>query len=278
MNKPRYIILIRHGESESNKDLQKLLSIPFHKIGLTNTGKEQSYWIGCKLLKFLTDTLYPSNKFDIAFHVSPYLSTRETLKCILKIIDKYNDLATIFQDEDSLMTKRSTTQIIFDPCKKRKWATWPPRDYIQQDTFVNYHIREDPRLREQDIGNSTDLNHIEDLMNVRLNYGKFFYRFPQGENASDVLDRVASFQTSLFRTFNKPSMIKDNRESICVLISHEIFIKAFLMRWFNWTVEEFEQLDPIENGDLIIMELDQAGNRYTLKTEMKKTPFININT
>jgi len=53
-------------------------------------------------------------------------------------------------------------------------------------------VREECRIREQDFGNFQ----VQDRMNVikeaRQRFGRFFYRFPEGESAADVFDRVSS--------------------------------------------------------------------------------------
>ncbi len=79
----------------------------------------------------------------------------------------------------------------FFPCTKRKLAIWPSRDQITENKIshnkiINYQVREDPRLREQDIGNISNINNMKDLMNICDGYGEFFRRFTQGENAAAV--------------------------------------------------------------------------------------------
>lgn len=56
-----------------------------------------------------------------------------------------------------------------------------------------------------------------------------------------------------------------------VIISHDLAIKAFLMRWYHWEVEEFDRLDTPDNCDIIQMDL-QENNRYKLITELKRNP------
>lgn len=274
--KPKLIILIRHGQSQSNKDQSILLTVPNHKIGLTDLGIKQSYQTASNLLNILNSVSPPSKPTQITFHSSPYQSTRQTLRCILQTIDTYNN-------NNPLQTKNINNchlLEIFNPCKKRKNAFWKRErttpsnntnnNNTNDDQFI-YEIKEDPRLREQDIGNFIDINQINDILTIRQNYGQFFYRFPQGENASDVYDRVSNFQESFFRSFHgKNGDRGDNKDNndIRIIISHEIFIKVFLMKWFHWTFEEFDNLNDILNGQIILMELDQKSNRYILKSNI----------
>ncbi|TYH40815.1 hypothetical protein ES332_D12G272800v1 [Gossypium tomentosum] len=51
-------------------------------------------------------------------------------------------------------------------------------------------MREEPRIREQDFGNFQDREKMRLDKALRLRYGRFFYRFPNGESAADVYDRI----------------------------------------------------------------------------------------
>ncbi|KAF4401684.1 hypothetical protein G4B88_000732, partial [Cannabis sativa] len=51
-------------------------------------------------------------------------------------------------------------------------------------------FREEPRLREQDFGNFQDREKMRHEKTLRTLYGRFFFRFPNGESAADVYDRI----------------------------------------------------------------------------------------
>lgn len=53
-------------------------------------------------------------------------------------------------------------------------------------------VREEPRIREQDFGNFQNNNQMKAVKEIRQRFGRFFYRFPEGESAADVFDRVTS--------------------------------------------------------------------------------------
>ncbi|HSK11849.1 MAG TPA: histidine phosphatase family protein, partial [Phnomibacter sp.] len=55
-----------------------------------------------------------------------------------------------------------------------------------------------------------------------------------------------------------------------VLVTHGMTLRMFLMRWFRWTIEEFETLRNPRNGDIVVMELDETTNKYKLVTELKR--------
>lgn len=47
-----------------------------------------------------------------------------------------------------------------------------------------------------------------------------------------------------------------------VIVSHGVTLRVFLMRWYKWTVEQFEGLNNLGNGDMIVMEKGYGG-RYS---------------
>lgn len=50
-------------------------------------------------------------------------------------------------------------------------------------------LQEEVQLREQDFGNFQDAALKAAEKSERLKYGRFFYRFPNGESGADVYDR-----------------------------------------------------------------------------------------
>ena len=55
------------------------------------------------------------------------------------------------------------------------------------------------QLREQDWGNFQEATEQVRLYAERLAYGRFFYRFPDGESAADVYDRLTMSQDHFVR-------------------------------------------------------------------------------
>jgi broad specificity phosphatase PhoE len=119
-------------------------------------------------------------------------------------------------------------------------------------------VREEPRLREQDWGNWQDRDDVRLQKTYRDTYGHFFYRFAQGESGADVYDRTGAFIDSLHRSFGDP----DSPPNV-LLVTHGLTMRLLCMRWFHWTVEEFESLVNPDNGETRVLELGADG-RYTL--------------
>lgn len=128
-------------------------------------------------------------------------------------------------------------------------------------------VREEPRIREQDFGNFQDAT-MRELKRERVGFGRFFYRFPNGESAADVYDRVTSFRETLrndihFGRFNCDARGCRTEDCTIVIVTHGLTLRVFLMRWYKWTTEMFSRLRNPGNAELVIMERG-AGGRYTM--------------
>ncbi|KAL9267773.1 Reticulon-like protein [Drosera capensis] len=76
----------------------------------------------------------------------------------------------------------------------------------------------------------------------RALYGRFFCRFPDGESAADVYDRITGFRETL-RADIDPGRFQllhqRNPNLNVVIVSHGLTLGIFLMRWYKWTVSQF---------------------------------------
>lgn len=50
-----------------------------------------------------------------------------------------------------------------------------------------------------------------------------------------------------------------------VIVSHGLTLRVFLMRWYKWTVEQFEGLNNFSNGGMLVMQTG-CGGRCTTST------------
>ncbi|TDZ66035.1 Broad-range acid phosphatase DET1 [Colletotrichum trifolii] len=222
MAKPRLIILIRHAQSEGNKNRDIHQTIPDHRVKLTQDGWQQAYEAGRRLRKLLRadDTLH--------FFTSPYRRTRETTEGILSTLTS--------DEEDPSPFKRS-----------------------------NIKVYEEPRLREQDFGNFQPCSaEMERMWQERADYGHFFYRIPNGESAADAYDRVSGFNESLWRQFGESDFA-----SVCVLVTHGLMSRVFLMKWYHFTVEYFEDLRNVNHCEFLIMRKQDDSGKYILENKLR---------
>ncbi|PHH83802.1 hypothetical protein CDD83_2927 [Cordyceps sp. RAO-2017] len=221
MAKPRLIIVIRHAQSEGNKNREIHQTIPDHRVKLTSEGWAQANEAGRRLRRLLRpdDTLQ--------FFTSPYRRTRETTQGIL---------ATLTSD------------------------TPEPSSFRRSDIKV----WEEPRLREQDFGNFQPCSaEMERMWQERADYGHFFYRIPNGESAADAYDRISGFNESLWRQFEE-----EDFASVCVLVTHGLMSRVFLMKWYHFTVEYFEDLRNIDHCEFLTMRKEDNG-KYLLENKLR---------
>lgn len=121
---------------------------------------------------------------------------------------------------------------------------------------------EDPRLREQEWGNYREKELALKIKKERARFGTFFYRMPYGESGADVYDRISTFLETLHRDFTK-DWFPEN----VIIVSHGLAIKAFLMRWLHWSVEEFENMKNPDNCEII--HLERRVQSWFLLTKIK---------
>ncbi|QSS52664.1 phosphoglycerate mutase [Histoplasma capsulatum var. duboisii H88] len=222
MGKPRLIILIRHAQSEGNKNREIHQSIPDHRVKLTQEGQKQALEAGRRLRALLRpeDTLH--------FFTSPYCRTRETTEGILKSLTSDDPSPSPF-----------------------------PRNTIK--------VYEEPRLREQDFGNFQPCSaEMERMWQERADYGHFFYRIPNGESAADAYDRISGFNESLWRLFGEESFA-----SVCVLVTHGLMTRIFLMKWYHFSVEYFEDLRNVNHCEFVIMKKNDDDGKYVLQNNLR---------
>lgn len=128
-------------------------------------------------------------------------------------------------------------------------------------------VREECRVREQDFGNFQDAQKMKQLKEIRNQFGRFFFRFPEGESGADVYDRVSSFLESMWRDIDMQRFRHEGEgeeeELNLMIVSHGLAIRIFLMRWFRWTVEQFERLKNPKNCEFRVMQLGDGGE-YSL--------------
>lgn len=124
-------------------------------------------------------------------------------------------------------------------------------------------VREEPRMREQDFGNFQD-HTMRDLKKERARFGRFFFRFPNGESAADVYDRVTSFRETLrndinFGRYNCDVLGCRTDDCTVVIVTHGLTLRIFLMRWYKWTTEMFDVVHNPGNAELVVRTRAPCG-------------------
>lgn len=122
---------------------------------------------------------------------------------------------------------------------------------------------EDPRIRELDWGHLRHPDDNEEIIIERNDFSTFYYRIPDGESGADVYDRVSTFLETMYRDFDKTDYPEN-----CLIVTHGMTLRLFLMRWFHLSVEEFENLRNPTNCQVVIMEKNDS-EKYELISTLK---------
>ncbi len=125
----------------------------------------------------------------------------------------------------------------------------------KKKTFYDY------RLREQEFGNL----HLYDIPNhlKRIWVGRFYYRFNNGENGADVIERLNSFYNDLIKNTEFDKEKYDNY----VFVIHSVIMRLMLKFLTNMTIEDYQQLKNPLNCGFWILEKDFKNRKYNLKKD-----------
>lgn len=160
---------------------------------------------------------------------------------------------------------KESVQFFVSPYERTRETYDCIRESFADEGRVIHRMYEDPRLREQDFGNFREMEETRRLQQARKAYGVFFYRFPDGESGADVFDRVSLFLESVHRNFRKHNFPRN-----CVIVTHGLTMRLFVMRWFRRSVEEFESWANPGNCEYRVME--RQGSRYVLTRPFDHAP------
>ena len=165
---PKRIILLRHGESLGNIDETAYASIPDWKIPLTRRGERQAQRVAEELATLLDGE-------SLFCYCSPYKRTMETWKVIERHLLSTTTTQTSTQNGDKVSDddRKKGVEVI--------------------------GMREEPRIAEQQFGNFQNPKKVRTAKSERRMFGRFFFRFPNGEAGLDVYNRVSSFLATLSR-------------------------------------------------------------------------------
>lgn len=169
------------------------------------------------------------------------------------LADAFGDKSIQFYCSPYWRTRQTYLEILKEFNRVRKL----PLNYL-----VNRgpHCYEDPRLREQEWGTSFKTRN-DNTEEERDSFGHFYYRIESGESCADVYDRVSDFLNTLWRDFEK-----ENYAENVIIVTHGMTMRLFLMRWFHWTVEEFEKLANPKNCGFYELTLHHTGKYFLAGT------------
>ena len=92
-------------------------------------------------------------------------------------------------------------------------------------------------LSEQQFGNFQNSEVMDQFKASRSDFGRFYYRFPEGEAGLDVYNRATSFIATMFRDWSRNDP-ETQRHMTVIVVTHGLTLRLFLMRWYQYTVRE----------------------------------------
>jgi broad specificity phosphatase PhoE len=150
-----------------------------------------------------------------------------------------------------ILDKNSKIKFFVSPYNRTKQTYEQIHKVFLNNNFKCDYV-EEPSIREQEWGNFQDEDY--DKMQVqRHSVGRFYYRFKTGESGADAYDRASRFLDTLFRNMDN---YKREKYDTYVIVSHGLFIRLFLMRFFRLTVEQFENFRNLNNCEFISLIKD----------------------
>ncbi len=247
MSQKLRILLVRHGQSQSNKDWSVNKRVADHAIELTDEGKEQARQAG----KFLADWIWTClvHKDHLGFnHLqkirlwnAPYARTRQTRDGILE---------TCVVPEKCIV--RNEDPELIDLIQN---------NYLKEgETFFESH-REHLLLHEQQFGlfdGLSDNERRETFPEMQAYYekckqyeGKLWPIMPLGESRIQVCSRVHQTFGTFHRDHDKHGI------STIVVVGHGTTNRAFVQMWLH---REWEWMHNEPNPNNCSIRLIESGD------------------
>ena len=119
---------------------------------------------------------------------------------------------------------------------------------------------EDVRLIEQSFGNLQNPEEMEKVKQRRLQYGRYFYKFRDGESALDVTLRATAFVDRLYDHFRTGYYsTHPEKEWNVLIVSHGLFMRVFIKCFLRRTVQDFLKWYNYANCELCILNKEDDG-------------------
>lgn len=224
------VILIRHGESVSNRDKKAHKHIADHAMPLSPDGVEQAREAGKFLVKYFSPYEFGVASYVIAtgkipgrLWVSPYDRTRQTADLIEEQIKTLTGAVFVGGRREHVNLAEQQFGL-FDGMEDDELASEMPAEYAHYKKCEDYQ-------------------------------GRFWARMPLGESRFDVAVRVHE----AFGTFLRDQQ-RHNIDTI-VVVSHGATIRAFIMQWLHLPYEWFEK-EPNPNNCSIRLIEDHEDKGY----------------
>lgn len=205
------LILIRHAVSVANVDPKIYLRISDHRIPLVDPVADPDAVAAGERLRGLQ--LTPA---DVCVWTSPYLRCKQTLDIVTHHAFP-GQAHTLLQRESFLL-------------REQEFGDW---DGLSEEEIEARHPM-----------------HFERRRRLVDEYGRFYFRYPNGESRADVVQRVTMFLGKVQRSSHSTHLI----------FLHGVTLRAFRMAWMNHPVDWFEREANPRNASVHMIE--RKENRW----------------
>ena len=218
------IFLVRHGNSEGNKDFTVYTHTPDHAIKLTDEGWEQAVMSGKFFSAYINKLSHHHpevKRQQFRLWNSPYFRTRQTKDGFLEGLGENRG---IIRDTRENIVLAEQSFGLFDGLDEKQKAEQFP------EIYKKFKMCEEAQ-------------------------GKFWARPPHGESRYDVCLRVGQ----IFGTLMRDSTKEDPIENV-VIVSHGTTLRAFTMQFLHKEFEWFEKEPNPNNCSIRLIEEDERGH------------------
>jgi broad specificity phosphatase PhoE len=234
-----WFIMMRHGESEGNVNSELYKEKPTHALELTDTGREQARGAASIIRdKFIGGHCH--------VYISPYARTRQTWESVKGVllagggIDSDKQTAEMKErqlDEEAEEEEEVLEQVEEKLEEKLEHATEKEGKKLEKlrpvmlaaakrktkkgkrVTIATSQYEDD--LIEQNYGNLAGVATISDAESEKKMFGRYFYRYPNGERVADVVKRTDNFMKQLRQDW-------EEKENV-LLVTHGVTFRAILL-------------------------------------------------
>ena len=207
------LLLVRHARSLANVDPSLYLTTPDHTIPLASPDDDEGARVAGDAIRGLG--IAPENT---CVWVSTYLRCAQTESLVM---------AHAFGDQSSRALRRESFLL-----REQEFGDW---DGLTDDEIE-----------------ARDKHRFEKRKRLLGSFGRFYFRYPNGESRADVVQRIAIFIGKVHRS----------RFAHHVIFLHGVTQRAFRMAWFNRPVTWFEDEPNPENASVLLIHRDDDG-RWT---------------
>ena len=156
--------------------------------------------------------------------------------------------STLGRKLSNVLKNKGPVFFYVSPYERAKQTYIGLRSSLPKSIEVN-GAKEEPRLVDQQVGNYQNPQ-LTSLSELRRRYGKFFFRYREGESGADVYSRVSAFIENVSRDVKKMGR---GRDQTIAVVSHGMPLRCLIMRLFDMSIDDFEKMVSPLSGSIVVL-------------------------